>query len=190
MTNDRKLEILWDERGITKVILSFGRALDTVDMPLYRKCLTDPVKLNFERLTGFPEIWASHSKLIPWVLAFFNPLRTHHTYTNLRIEVEGDSAYALVYMTARHWKTTDQGSSLNTQYGWYEFGLQRMGENWQINRIKHDFQWVDGNAGLFDQTEPQMIAAVQDLFGAENIARATTGSVGKPSVNRTSGPTH
>jgi hypothetical protein len=40
-----------------------------------------------------------------------SPVRRHHVFTNFAIDVNGDKAFAIVYMTARHWKASDMGAS-------------------------------------------------------------------------------
>jgi hypothetical protein len=51
------IETLWTCAEIEKVMLSFGRALDTGNWPLYRSCFADRFRVNFERLTGQPEVY-------------------------------------------------------------------------------------------------------------------------------------
>lgn len=170
MTDQEKLATLWDERNVSKVILTFGRALDTGNWDSYCSCLTDPLNLDFQRLTGHGEVTVTHRLLTRWATAFFEPLRRHHVYSNFAITLDGDCAHALVYMTSRHWKSTDMGAVFNNQYGWYDFDLQRGGETWLINRIKHDFRWVAGNAGLFDLSNPELLDSMQAIFCEANLA--------------------
>lgn len=168
MIDAEKLAILWDERAITQVMLRFGRALDLGDWPAYRSCFTDPVSIDFKRLTGFNEVrvraddWTRFAELI------LTPVRRHHVYSNFDIRLDGDTAFAIVYMTARHWKATDLGTSDYTQYGWYDVWFERHAGEWLIARIKHDFQWVEGNNALFDMTEPTLRASMEVVFSNEN----------------------
>lgn len=172
MNDQEKLDVLWQERQIIKVMLRFGRALDTGNWGDYAACFTNPVNIDFKRLTGFDEIrvdatlWARFADLI------LSPLRRHHTLSNFNVEIDGDRAFALVYMTARHWKSTDVGTSMNSQYGWYDVWLQRDGDDWKINRLKHDFQWVEGNGALLDNNDPEFEETVQRVFSSENIKAA------------------
>ena len=164
MTNEEKLLELWEDKQITKVILRFGRALDTGNWPAYRSCFTNPVNIDFKRLTGQDEVCIDADLWTRFAEQILSPVRRHHSYSNFDITVDGDRAHAVVYMTARHWKATDLGTSDNTQYGWYDFWLRRDGDGWQIYRVKHDFQWVEGNNALLDPHEPELAATMQTIF--------------------------
>lgn len=172
MTSEEKLLELWEDKQVAKVMLRFGRALDTGDWAAYRSCFTEKVRIDFQRLTGMPEVLVDADLWTLFAKQILSPLRRHHVYTNWDISVSGDSAYALVYMTARHWKSTDLGASENTQYGWYDVWFERSWSGWLINRIKHDFQWVSGNNSLLDTTEPELVATMTKVFSAENVAAA------------------
>lgn len=162
--SETKLAILWDERAITNTMLRFGRSLDLGDWEACRSCLSDQLEVDFERLTGFPPVHAPAEALTDFGECILSPMRRHHVYSNFSIRLDGDSATAIVYMTARHWKATDLGASDYNQYGWYEVGFARTGEDWHITRLKHDFQWVDGNNALFEMNDPKVVAAIGRLF--------------------------
>ena len=168
MNDSEKLQRLWDEREITRTMLNFGRALDTGDWPLYRSTFTDTLLVDFKRLTGSDEIQVSAHDWTEFAELILSPVRRHHTYSNFHIDVNGDRAFAVVYMTARHWKATDLGVSEYNQYGWYDAHFERHGDAWKIARIKHDFQWVSGNNALFDMTEPGLAASMQKVFCDDN----------------------
>ena len=172
MTDADKLAVLWDERGITRTMLDFGRALDAGDWPLYRSTFTDVILVDFRRLTGSPEIRVAADDWTEFAEAILSPVRRHHVYSNFHIRLDGERASALVYMTARHWKPTDLGTAEYTQYGWYDVKLVRAGERWLIRRIKHDFQWVSGNNALFDMAEPRLAASMRKIFSDNNRAAA------------------
>jgi hypothetical protein len=179
VTNEEKLLELWEDKQVAKVLLRFGRALDTGNWPAYRSCFTNPVNIDFKRLTGMDEVSVDADLWTKFAEQILTPVRRHHVYTNWDITVDGDKAHALVYMTARHWKGTDRGSSDNTQYGWYDFWLERSGDDWLINRVKHDFQWVSGNDSLLDVHEPELMKTMQQIFCEENFnaAKALLGAL-------------
>ena len=41
-----------------------------------------------------------------------------------------------------------------------------------MNRIKHDFQWVDGNGSRLDVYEPGLVKTMQQIFTPVNIEAA------------------
>lgn len=161
MTDEEKLGTLWDERLITQQILKFGRSLDLGDWQGWRSCFTDIIGVDFKRLLGQDEVRLDADLWVAIVERALSPVRRHHSYTNFAVTLDGDRAHAVVYMTARHWAATDLGVSHNTQYGWYDFYLVRDGAAWLIERYKHDFQWIDGNAGVLDVHDP----VLQELGG-------------------------
>lgn len=169
MTDQEKLLELWEEKQVMKVMLRFGRALDTGDWVAYRSCFTNPVDIDFKRLTGQSEVRVDADLWTKFAEQILTPVRRHHVYTNWDITVNGDRAEALVYMTARHWKSTDIGNSSNTQYGWYNVTFQRHGGEWLMSRVKHDFQWVEGNGALLDVNEPELASTMQKVFHADNL---------------------
>ncbi len=172
MTNEEKIAALWEEKQVLKVILRFGRALDTGNWAAYRSCFTDPVSIDFKRLTGQDEVRIDADLWTLFAEQILSPVRRHHTYSNFDITLDGDRAHAMVYMTSRHWKSTDNGVSHNTQYGWYDFWLERRGGEWRMNRVKHDFQWVDGNASLLDVHEPELAKTMARIFSDAHFEAA------------------
>lgn len=172
MTNEEKLLVLWEDKQVAKVMLRFGRALDTGNWAAYRSCFTDQVNIDFKRLTGQDEVRVDADLWTRFAQQILSPVRRHHVYTNWDISIDGDRAYALVYMTARHWKASDLGSSEYNQYGWYDVWLERAGDGWLINRIKHDFQWVAGNNAMFDMGDAELSATMAKVFSSENRAAA------------------
>lgn len=175
MTRDEMVVNLWEREAVKKVMLRFGRALDTGDWAAYRSCFTDPVTVDFQRLTGQPIVQVDPDLFTLFASQILAPVRRHHSYSNWDINVEGDHADALVYMTSRHWRQTDFGASENAQYGWYEVRFIKQGNDWLITSLKHDFQWIGGNASLFDLNDPSLIDTMGKLFNEDTIlAEATT----------------
>lgn len=170
MTGADKADLLWEKDQLTALILDFGWALDSGDWPLYRACLHDPVRIDFERLTGFPEIEVAADDWTEFARLALMSVKRHHSYTNLRITIDGSVATARVHMIARHFLSTENGSAENTQYGWYEFAFTRAKDgHWQITRVKHWFQWVSGNAGLFDFSSGPVAEATGRVFNVANL---------------------
>ncbi len=161
--------VLWEKDQLKNLILDFGWALDSGDWDLYRSCLHDRVLIDFERLTGFPEVEVSAADWTEFARHALTPVRRHHSYTNFRIDVFEETARARVHMVARHFHSTDNGAAENTQYGWYEFTFTRTaGGAWKMSRVRHSFQWVSGNAGLFDFSKEPVASAAARVFHPGN----------------------
>lgn len=172
MTDEAKLSTLWDERLVTQRLLKFGRCLDLGDWRGWRSCFADIIGVDFKRLLGQDEVRVDADLWVATVECALSPVRRHHSYTNFSITLDGDQAHATVYMTARHWAATDLGVSHNTQYGWYDFYLVRHEADWLIDRYKHDFQWIDGNAGVLDVHDPALGALSSRVFTEKNFEAA------------------
>ena len=172
ITEHRMIRTLWEERQVQKVMLRFGRTLDTGDWAGYQACFTTVLNIDFKRLTGFDEVRVSASLWTDFARLFQTPMRRQHAYSNFDIDVDGDAAHAIVYFSARCWRATDMGEPHYVQYGWYEVWFERVGEDWKINRLKHDMFWIEGNAGVVDMQEPELGKTAQAIFSTQNMQAA------------------
>jgi hypothetical protein len=162
------IETLWARAEIERVMLNFGRGLDLGEWKLYRSCFADRFKVNFERLTGCPEVYVDADLWTHFARVILSPVRRHHQYSNFSAIIDGDKADAVIYMVARHWKPTDAGSAEYTQNGWYENSFERIGGEWKITRLLHTYQWVSGNGGLFDFSDPELVKTMSQVFAPKN----------------------
>ena len=168
MNHEQMVETLWARAEIERVMLNFGRALDVGDWPLYRSCFAPRFRVTFERLTGQPEVFVDADLWTRFAAVILTPVRRHHQYSNFSVTLDGDQAQAIIYMVARHWKPTDTGAPEYTQNGWYENTFARIDGQWKITRLLHTFQWVSGNGGLFDFSDPELIEVMGKVFAPEN----------------------
>ncbi len=162
------LQELWDKSQIERLMTNLGRAIDVGDWALYRRCLADQIDVNFERSTGFPEIRVDADTWIRLVELLLSPVRRHHQFSNYAIDLSGDKADAVVYLVARHWRSTDGGASEFIQNGWYENKFARIDGDWKITRLLHTHQWLSGNSGLFGTPSPQAAQLMNRVFAEEN----------------------
>ena len=167
-SREQMIETLWTRAEIERVMLNFGRALDVGDWKLYRSCFADRFKVNFERLTGQPEVYVDADLWTRFAELILSPVRRHHQYSNFSATIDGDRASAVIYRVARHWKPTDSGAAEYTQNGWYENSFARIGGQWKITRLLHTYQWVSGNGGLLDFSDPELVEVMGQVFAAEN----------------------
>jgi hypothetical protein len=164
-THEEMVQELWDRQGITDVMLRFGRGLDLHDWDLYAATLAEPFEVDFFDLTGqaptttTPDVWAR------FAAACLERLVVQHQYSNFTIELDGDVASGVFYHVSRHRLPNKHGDDHYTQYGWYENSFRRGPDGWKISRLKHCFQWADGNPTLIDMTDPAWQAAAAAIFG-------------------------
>jgi hypothetical protein len=171
-TEQEMIRVLWEERQIEKVMLRFGRTLDTGDWAGYRECFTDLVNIDFKRLTGFDEVRLSAKLWTEFARLFQSPLRRHHAYSNFNVDVSGDVAHAVVYFAARCWRSIDMGAPHYVQYGWYEVWFERKAAEWKINRLRHDVLWIEGNTGVVDTQAPEFAKISQAVFSPQHMQAA------------------
>lgn len=174
MSDDEKLQVLWDERLITRRLLKFGHSLDTKDWAAHTDCFTDPVNIDFSRFTQFAEVRVSAELWSRFAAFILSNAPRHHMLSAPDIAIDGDDAHVIVQMISSLWTETEQGFAPNRQYGWYDVWLERQGEEWKISRLKHDFRGVDGKAAALVNTDPAFAKLVQDVFSPANIAAAQT----------------
>jgi hypothetical protein len=182
MSDDEKLEILWNERLITHTMLKFGRSLDAEDWAEHASCFTDPVNINFKKFTGFDEVrvgsvlWTRFAELI------LSSAPRHHMLSNFKITIDGDRAFAVVNMISSLWTTTEQGRTANRQYGWYDVWFARQADEWTISRLKHDVQGVEGNAATLQNHDPEFTKIAKEVFSPSHMdaAKAYLIEVGGP----------
>lgn len=165
-----KLQTLWDERAIAHAMLAFGHSLDARDTAAHAACFTDPVNINFTAFTGRDEVRVPAALWAEFGAAILAGAPSHHILGNFEIVIDGDHASARVYMISSLWTGEDRAS--NRQYGWYDVWFARIGEEWKISRLKHDFQGVEGNAARIENHDPAFAAIAQQVFSPVNMAAA------------------
>jgi hypothetical protein len=157
---------LLDRQQISDVMLQFGRGLDLHDWELYAATLTDPFEVDFFDLTGRPPAITTPQTWARFASACLQRLTVMHQYSNFSINVRGDEADGVFYHVSRHRLPNRHGDDHYTQYGWYENSFSRTAGGWKICKLKHCFQWCDGNPTLIDASDPAWQEAAAAVFGA------------------------
>lgn len=165
MDDSRKIQLLWDKLAIDQLMIRFGRALDTHDWPAYRTCFSDEIEVDFKDLTGHEPVTVNADLWTAFARAALEPVRCLHQYTNHLVDIRGDLATSVLYMEAKHFRTSDRGSAENTQHGWYENRYERSNGRWLITRLGHHLAWITGNEGVLDLSSPEVRSAFEAVFG-------------------------
>lgn len=157
---------LIDRQRITDLMLAFGRSLDLHDWAGYRSTFVPgEFYLDFSDLTGRPPTLTTADDWTAFTSLALGPLVLQHQYSNFQITLKGDRAEAVVYYVARHRRPNRHGADDYTQYGWYDLSVERTEPGWLIDKLRHSFQWCDGNPTLIDLNEPALVAAAHKVFG-------------------------
>lgn len=142
---------LIDRAAIADVIYAYAHGLDRRDWALYRSIFDDAVDFDFFTWAGIRQRYLADEwvGLVRSTLACFDS--TQHTFTNLAISIEGDTASCIVNMTARHNLTVDGLAHSQTLGGYYTNRLRRTPSGWKVSACALMITWEEGDRGLFDK---------------------------------------
>ena len=148
---DDALEVLLAERAVHRVLCSYARGIDRLDLNLVRSCYwpdaTDDHGGYSGGVDGFIEF-------VDAALARFE--RTSHFLGNVLIDVDlgGDVARAETYAVAYHRLSTAAGAQADMTAGLrYVDRFERRAGEWRIARRVCAYEWrrtdaVDGDGGF------------------------------------------
>ena len=142
---DPTVQVLLDERDITRLCYGYGSALDDRDWSRFRECFTADAVTSYEGLgeyEGYPAIEEV-------CRAALGPLdRSQHLIGNVTVEVDGDSATAQCYLHAQHVRTGTPGGDLYVIAGRYSDRLARTPDGWRFTYRHLETWWTDGNPAV------------------------------------------
>lgn len=132
-----EVQHLIDRDEIRSLISRFGRAIDTKDQQLYAANFTDEgvLELPFASIVGRAAI-AEMKGPPPGTHA-------HHLFGQIDIELDGDSASVITYMTATHVFSATDLTQKAQSGGWYEQQVVRTSEGWRFAQVKLVIRWED-----------------------------------------------
>ena len=142
---------LQDKADIQDTILKYAWGIDSRDWALFRSIFADELTMDFSSYSGVP---GSRMSADDWVAGCRSLLpgfdATQHVLTNFMIDVEGDSATAIVYMKAEHFIANSLGDNSHTLGGYYTHKLMREGEQWKIHATTLTVLWSRGNRQVYE----------------------------------------
>ncbi len=144
------LEGLRDREHLRDAVLNFARAVDTLDMDLYRATFAEACEYDLSDFNGQPPVTV---KAADWAAGIEPFLRgfdaTQHLLSNFTFDVKGDRATVTAYVRAEHVLVNDLGDDSVTLGGHYRFRLTRAAGRWRIDGFKLTAAWHRGNQGLY-----------------------------------------
>ena len=120
-----------DKEHIAEVLIRYATGIDSKDWPLFRRCWTDEIDVDYGDLGHFTTAEAL-TDLMRQIHDGMGP--TYHRITNIVITAEGDRATARSYVHALLMATTDDSTSWIEALGHYDDGLVRTPAGWRICR--------------------------------------------------------
>ena len=142
---DDAVQVLLDEREISKLCHRYATALDSKDWALLRTCFLDTAVADYEGIgecSGYDAIEAlCRTALEPLT-------RTQHLIGNVDVVVDGGQATCQCYLQAQHVKEGTEGGDLFVLAGRYADSLVRTDDGWRIARRTLATWWTDGNPAV------------------------------------------
>ena len=137
---------LEDRLDIAETMARFAAGIDTRDWALHRSVFTEHIDVDYRswRADSFgpmsADAWVARAKrLFPGLDA------SQHSLSNLRFELDGDSAVCHAYVRADHYLVNPYGDSMFTIGGIYSDRLLRTPSGWLITGKRLQVLWSQGN---------------------------------------------
>lgn len=130
-----------------EAVLNLFKATDTRNWNKVESYFANEVLLDYSSM-GNPV-----SKLTPnqitnaWKTILPGFTHTHHQIGNIQEAIQKDKSEVFAYGTATHY-LDDENGSVWTVVGTYNFELIKEGKQWEINKMKFNFKYQDGNLSL------------------------------------------
>ena len=134
----RQMQLLLDEREITRVLLALARTVDQKDFEGLAALYAENGELVLPR--GGHKGRAGLAKFVGGDLGHYTAL--HHVGAGIEVQVEpgADTATARTTLLATH-VTDDEGKAITTLGGFYDVKLIREDGSWRLLRVEPQAQW-------------------------------------------------
>ena len=141
---DLAIRALQDRSDITDVLHRYASTIDRFDLAGLRAVLADDVWAQY----GNADPVSGGDALETWIATAIAPVVwQHHLLSVYHVEVDGDSAGALVYHTS-HQVFEDDPDTAKLLVGRYHNELRREADGWRISRLVLEILWAE------DKTDP------------------------------------
>lgn len=136
MTMQEQLQLLLDEREISRTLLRFARCLDSRDYESYAALYTQDGELHIP--------WGGHKGRTGLADKVRNDLGVYHALQHVStahdIHVEGDRATVRAALLATH-VTRSDGEGFWTAGGYYDMELVRVDDGWKFRSVRINPTW-------------------------------------------------
>ena len=130
---------LLDRVAITDALYRYGSCIDRRDAAGLRAVLANDVRAQY----GNREPVVGADALVQWIdESTRGCLWQHHLLSVYEVEIDGDSARALVYHTS-HRVFEDDPSTVHVVVGRYHDRLRRRPDGWQIGELLLEILWAE-----------------------------------------------
>jgi ketosteroid isomerase-like protein len=137
LSADPTIRVLQDRMDITDVLYRYASTIDRFDSEGLRSVLADDVWAQY----GNAEPVSGGDAVASWIgEATANVVWQHHLLSVYHVDVEGDTARALVYHTS-HQVFEDEPDTAKLLVGRYHNELRREPDGWRISRLVLEILW-------------------------------------------------
>lgn len=143
-------ESLLERTEIEDVAIRLFVATDRRDRAAVETCFTNPVTPDMTSLTGGEPLRLEPREITAAWATGFEPLdQVHHQVSNFQTAVNGTTASVRCYGVAFHHRSKIT-AALKTRVfvGTYDIDLIKAAGRWQIERLKFNLKFIDGNREL------------------------------------------
>jgi uncharacterized protein (TIGR02246 family) len=140
LENEQMVRRLTDQADISRLLLTFGAALDSKDWRAYAETFTEDgvFEIMGQQRRGHEEIAAGPARDLE------RYERLQHFSTNHMIDVDGDTATASHYLIGVHVPESAEGSQHADLGGRYLCECRRTEHGWKLSSARLEILW---NAG-------------------------------------------
>jgi ketosteroid isomerase-like protein len=141
-TTEAALRALQDRNEITDVLYKYASTIDQFDYDGLRAVLADDVWAQY----GNADPVEGGDALQAWIQEMTaSVVWQHHLLSVYSVEIDGDSAKALVYHTS-HQLFEDDPQNVKLLVGRYTEELRREADGWKISRLVLEILWGEAKA--------------------------------------------
>lgn len=142
---------LLDTQLVCETLYRFAQGIDTRDWVLLESVFAAEFEYDYSSHrpgsvgTVTRGDWTEHARA-----RFETMVATQHTMSNPRVSIDGDEAEVRMYVEAWHVAEVAGDEDWCTIGGEYLNRLSRVGDGWEIVKLRLDRRWTVGNPAVLD----------------------------------------
>ncbi len=145
------IETLADKAAVADALLRFANGMDTDEADLIRSAFTEDAAADFTAAAtrlgiGFP-LLEGQDAIVAGLTQFVGNLDTSHSVTNVRIELDGDTASMYALVEAQHLPLGVRDRHLLMKNR-YVMVARREAADWRLTHMAIDNIWADGDISV------------------------------------------
>lgn len=139
------MNTLLQYQQINDLLIRYGCALDERDWAGLGQVFTEQAQVDY----GSLGVFEGRDAVVAVAREFIESCgATQHLIGNIRIDLDGDSAWARCYVQATHASRQPNQPGLMTLWGEYRDQLARQGDGWAITARSLVIQHIHGDIGV------------------------------------------